>query len=232
MKLVLDKNGVFADLNFEDLVDACDYNKYIPRTTGVYALLNENKEVIYIGKSVCLKKRIYQHMEKKGGGRDKEKIEKIKEETKYITYCEIPLSIEVDIYETLLIDYFKPIYNIDKLYLSKNNNGHSKSLNKSKENFQEKIKLIEIEKRKVEREKLKQIINNKRKDDFLQFDPDLKIFLIEFFKINKGVNVSIQTLKMICENNGYETNVIGTCYNLTQLKELGIVFKKGYFICE
>lgn len=216
MNLELDKSGVFADLNFVDLIKASEY-KCIPPSTGIYVLLNIEMDVIYVGKSVNLFKRIYQHIETKSGSSRFDRSKKIREETEFITYCEIPLSIEIDIFETLLIDYFKPVCNVDKLYLGKTN--ESKHI-KSKY-----IKGENIEKNK----RVESAILKKKEEDMKKFDVGLKTFLIDFFKANKGVNVSIQTLKTICENNGYETNVIGTCFNLMQLKKIGVVYEKGYF---
>lgn len=191
------ENKIFNDLDFVDFIKPDEYKNVPKKISGVYILLNKNSECIYVGKSVCVRKRLYHHY--KGLSRN-DRTQNIMQETEFITYCEIPLAYELDLYETLLINHFKPLYNVDKLYEIK-----SRAINKVIETKKE----IEVEK------------FNKS---------DLKDFLIKFFKINKGVEVSVATLKMICENNGYDVNILGTCHSLTQLKDLDIVYKNGCFV--
>lgn len=192
---ILNENEVLKNLVFEELMNFEDYKNISSKSMGVYILFNEKKEPLYIGKSNQLKNRLSQHFR---GDHNIKKSENIKEETKYMTYCEIPSELEMDIYETIIISYLKPIYNSDKLY-------------------------------ETERTSIKEIMKSIGREHKKYFDISLEEFIIKFFKLNKGVEVSVQTLKLICENNGFKSNGIGTCFSLTKLRDSEITFKHGHF---
>lgn len=193
-EMKISNEDVFNDLDFSELINFDKYNS-APKSIGVYVLYNKSNQVIYVGKSVNLKKRLYEHFK---GFKDDEKSRGIREETQFFAYCEIPLTFELDIYETILINYFKPIYNVDKLY---DNRGSS----------------------------VPRIMKVKKDVEIRDFSLSLEEFLINFFRVNKGVEVGLHTLRMVCENNGFDSNVVGTCFSLCQLKESGIVYENGKF---
>lgn len=78
----------------------------IPEKIGVYLLKDKNNKVIYVGKSVNLKKRIKQHLESKSL-----KTKKLLEETKSIEILELNSEVEAILKEAELIKKFDPTYN-------------------------------------------------------------------------------------------------------------------------
>ncbi|RIJ64154.1 GIY-YIG nuclease family protein [Rummeliibacillus sp. POC4] len=104
-------------LNKFKLVEITKFENYksAPRSQGVYILLDQLCEVIYVGKSNNLRKRLTAHFRDYISARTL-KSSIIKERTKYITYCEILEAFETDMYETWLISHFKPVLNTDKLF--------------------------------------------------------------------------------------------------------------------
>lgn len=74
----------------------------------IYALIDENKQCLYIGKTQDLKRRIQSHV---GGNSNipEECVSKIK----YVKYLSFLTKSDMDIYEIYLINYYAPPYNID-----------------------------------------------------------------------------------------------------------------------
>lgn len=74
----------------------------------VYKLLDENKEVLYVGKSKRFKHRIYDHL------RGNSHIgKKCKDLIKYVEYLEFPNECDMNIFEICAISYYQPPYNIE-----------------------------------------------------------------------------------------------------------------------
>ena len=87
-----------------------------PKLSGIYFLLNDEKRIIYIGKSSnCIRQRIFMHLitnpSKYTSERELMKFNLKRHYTKYITYIELNKK-DLDLSEILLIKKFKPKYNI------------------------------------------------------------------------------------------------------------------------
>lgn len=91
----------------------------IPHAPGVYRFLNEENEVVYVGKAIDLKKRVSSYFRKQKG-RSK-RLEKLVESTVDIDYTVVDSELEALILETNLIKSFRPKYNVlmkdDKSYV-------------------------------------------------------------------------------------------------------------------
>lgn len=107
---------------------------------GVYYLYNKDEVLIYIGKSKNVKSRIKQHF---ASSRFKADIFKI-------SYFIVETSVELDIYETYLIDKFKPIHNIGKTFYKTDERDELRRKQKRLEisKKEEKLQKQEEEKRK------------------------------------------------------------------------------------
>ena len=90
------------------LVSASLYRS-LPTVSGVYQFLNENDNVIYVGKAINLKKRVSSYFSSNILG---EKTKKLVTEIKKIRTIEVTSEIEAFLLEERLIKKYKPIYNI------------------------------------------------------------------------------------------------------------------------
>jgi len=84
--------------------------KKIPPTPGVYLFFGKNKEVLYIGKSSSLKKRISSYFQKKYHA---PRIRSLVSQIKDVDYITTSSSAEALIYEANLIKEKRPKYNIE-----------------------------------------------------------------------------------------------------------------------
>jgi len=99
----------------------------LPSTTGVYYIHKENGDIIYIGKSRNIKKRVNQHFTGKS-----RKSKKIQAEVFTVTYDETGSELIASIKESEEVKINKPVYNHAQkktifpwaIYLNKNNEGY------------------------------------------------------------------------------------------------------------
>ena len=85
----------------------------IPNTTGIYFMYNENKELMYIGKTIHLNSRVADHLTGRTHTSD------ICHNFNYIKYIEIDNEELLDDYETYYINLYKPKLNVSKVYTYK-----------------------------------------------------------------------------------------------------------------
>ncbi|WP_407653228.1 GIY-YIG nuclease family protein [Alicyclobacillus acidoterrestris] len=81
----------------------------IPSVSGIYHFMSRQKESLYIGKSLNLSRRIKSHIAGSTNTRDVHK---------YFEYVEcyfIDDALQMEIYETYMINIFKPKFNVDKV---------------------------------------------------------------------------------------------------------------------
>lgn len=78
----------------------------LPCTAGVYFFYDENERLIYVGKSINIKKRVQQHF----SGKDRKSV-KIQLFTKRIAFEIMGSELISLLYESDLIKKFQPIYN-------------------------------------------------------------------------------------------------------------------------
>ena len=107
----------------------------LPSTTGVYYIHKENGDIIYIGRSRNIKKRVNQHFTGKS-----RKSKKIQNDVFTVTYDETGSELIASIKESEEVKINKPVYNHAQkktifpwaIYLSKNQEGYlSLSLHKT-----------------------------------------------------------------------------------------------------
>ena len=88
--------------------------------SGVYLFYNDNKEVVYIGKTtICLKQRIHHHiinsinkyLLNRGDQEESFKLYK-RSKYKYLSFIEVDKG-DTHFVESYLINEYKPIYNIE-----------------------------------------------------------------------------------------------------------------------
>jgi len=128
IKFELPSNLINVNILKEDYNSTLSFNNYSlrsksdinysinPKLSGVYFLLNNQKEIIYIGKaSNCIRQRILSHLitepSKYTSERELMKLNLKRQYTKYITYIELNKK-DLDLTEILLIKKFKPVYNV------------------------------------------------------------------------------------------------------------------------
>jgi len=85
-------------------------NKQIPESPGSYQFLDKNNNIIYIGKAVNLKKRIFSYWRKSANLSSAKK--KMLLEIKKVEWIETETEIEAFLLESNLIKKFQPYYNI------------------------------------------------------------------------------------------------------------------------
>lgn len=105
--------------NFSELIDVSDYKHLSPKSKniGIYFLYNENKELIYIGKSsCCIRGRLCNHLitETPRPYDDfwNNLILNRRKDIKYFAYSIIEKE-NVEMVEAFLIRKFKPKYNLE-----------------------------------------------------------------------------------------------------------------------
>lgn len=87
-----------------------DKIKSLPLDSGVYIMLDEDKEILYIGKAKCLRKRVLQYFS--SYGTSTEKIMALMNRVKDLNYIITPTEIDALVLENNLIKKHKPYYNI------------------------------------------------------------------------------------------------------------------------
>ncbi|MCK5451034.1 MAG: excinuclease ABC subunit UvrC [Candidatus Omnitrophica bacterium] len=85
--------------------------KELPHTPGVYKFLNKQKEIIYIGKAIDLKKRVGSYFQR-SRVRDN-RLERLVSEVKDVEFVSASSEAEALIYEAGLIKDHSPKYNIE-----------------------------------------------------------------------------------------------------------------------
>ncbi|MDA3891528.1 MAG: exonuclease domain-containing protein [Salinivirgaceae bacterium] len=115
-ELLLSKNEAFAEAADPEkykLLKGIDSSLHreilakLPEAIGVYYFYDEHKNLIYIGKSINIKKRTAQHLRNSGGRKALEMREKVNEITFELTGSELVALLK----ESEEIKQFKPIYN-------------------------------------------------------------------------------------------------------------------------
>lgn len=77
----------------------------------VYKFVDDNNQIIYIGKTIRLLARMVQHFKT-----DSHLTDECYDNVKYIFYCSLKTKVEMDIYEIYLIDKYRPQYNKKSVY--------------------------------------------------------------------------------------------------------------------
>ena len=98
----------------------------IPTTKGIYFMYNENKELMYIGKTIHLNSRVADHLAGRTHTSD------ICHNFNYIKYIEIDNELLLDDYETYFINSYKPKLNVSKVqtyHSERYNPKYNKNLN-------------------------------------------------------------------------------------------------------
>lgn len=77
----------------------------------VYKFIDDNHQIIYIGKTIRLVARMVQHFKA-----DNHLTDECRDKVKYIFYSSLRTNAEMDIYEIYLIDKYRPQYNTKSVY--------------------------------------------------------------------------------------------------------------------
>jgi len=77
----------------------------------VYKFVDDNNQIIYIGKTIRLPARMVQHFKT-----DHHLPYECYDNVKYVFYCSLKTKVEMDIYEIYLIDKHRPQYNQKSIY--------------------------------------------------------------------------------------------------------------------
>jgi len=88
-----------------------DKIKLLPDLPGIYIFKNEKDEIIYVGKAIKLKKRVYSYFRVSNQNKY-EKVRRIAEETQKMDFIVVQNENEALVLEANLIYENKPIYNI------------------------------------------------------------------------------------------------------------------------
>lgn len=83
------------------------------RNKGVYVLRDVDNDVLYVGKSIRLYKRLTDHINARG---DSQRFSHLIDN---ITIYFVVEDYEIDIYESFAINHFKPTFNRDKVFYHK-----------------------------------------------------------------------------------------------------------------
>lgn len=111
--------------------------KQLPRTMGIYMIYGADNILIYAGKTQNIKTRMTTHMQIYRGL------------VSHISYFFVDNRVDLDIYETYVINTLKPLYNSAKLWYQLD----EKFDKEQKEKLERRIKLISDKKQKIEDEK-------------------------------------------------------------------------------
>ncbi|NBG87868.1 GIY-YIG nuclease family protein [Isachenkonia alkalipeptolytica] len=85
--------------------------KNLPRSPGVYRFIDQQGEVLYIGKSVNLKSRVNSYFQNKGEGEGPEKLLRMQGFITFIEVTPTPTELEAEWLEQALIERHHPQYN-------------------------------------------------------------------------------------------------------------------------
>lgn len=77
----------------------------------VYKFVDNNNQIIYIGKTIRLQARMVEHFIT-----DSHLTDECYDNVKYVFYCSFKTNAEMDIYEIYLIDKYRPQYNKKSVY--------------------------------------------------------------------------------------------------------------------
>ncbi|WP_378952600.1 GIY-YIG nuclease family protein [Pelosinus sp. sgz500959] len=103
------------DRNYYALAKEKRAEKYKQKSNAndyvVYKFIDDNNQIIYVGKTIRLPARMVQHFKA-----DSHLTDECYDNVKYIFYSSLKTKVEMDIYEIYLIDKFRPQYNIKSLY--------------------------------------------------------------------------------------------------------------------
>lgn len=77
----------------------------------VYKFVDDNNQIIYIGKTIRLQARMVEHFIT-----DSHLTDECYDNVKYVFYCSFKTNAEMDIYEIYLIDKYRPQYNKKSVY--------------------------------------------------------------------------------------------------------------------
>lgn len=102
----------------------------------VYKLMNYRKEVLYVGKTNKLTRRINQHLEKRNKG-----TAEIADEIKYVEYIVLENELEMSLYEIYYINKYSPLFNTLDNYLEPICDFNIK--NKKWINYSDKVNLLD-----------------------------------------------------------------------------------------
>ncbi len=111
---------------------------YIPPDVGgIYRIYDKSDKLLYIGKSKKIQYRIRQHLRGLNSG-----TEDVKHHFFIVKCFYVECPMEIDIYETYLINTLKPPLNIDKVYTYESSRNDPEYLNykpSREEKLQEKL---------------------------------------------------------------------------------------------
>jgi len=82
-----------------------------PNDYFVYKFVDDNNQIIYIGKTIRLPARMVQHFKT-----DRHLTDECYDNVKSVFYCSLKTNAEMDIYEIYLIDKYRPHYNQKSVY--------------------------------------------------------------------------------------------------------------------
>lgn len=112
-------------LNSAQVFNFANVRKLPSKINAVYFFYNKNMELLYIGKTNSLKRRLSEHIKRMTN------TKAFIHEVKFFCYLKANNGYETEIYETYAINTFKPKYNKMKVY---NIDGwQEQKINKSKE---------------------------------------------------------------------------------------------------
>jgi len=86
----------------------------LPKIGGVYLLYTEYSS-LYAGKTDNLQRRLFEHSSGRGSVEVYRWLSEFKEESIYVSYIIEEEPIRRDIYESYILEKYRPRYNVDKL---------------------------------------------------------------------------------------------------------------------
>lgn len=196
MCISLDVSGLL----FTELKNSQLFRYYIPKTNGIYLLFDSSHELVYIGKTKNLYKRVNDHLSGKTHTVD------FHNHFKYVKLTEIKCELLTDIYETYLINEFRPIYNKSKVF--ETNMIFDKNKNIS-------IKLSDNE-----------IITSKYQDEIMKQIRSLGEEINNLLKNNRYYLSSFSYISRKDNKHFYYPN---ERFFKEELKAMGILYKEGFF---
>ncbi|NQV42286.1 MAG: GIY-YIG nuclease family protein [Candidatus Marinimicrobia bacterium] len=103
-------HGLPIAINMDIAPQLYQYQKKLPKTSGVYLFLDERKYPLYIGKSVNLRSRVASYL--RNAKAQEERIQRMVHEARSLKFVETETELMALLLEDSLIKKYLPVYNI------------------------------------------------------------------------------------------------------------------------
>ncbi|MFE7083240.1 hypothetical protein [Priestia megaterium] len=167
-----------------------------PTYGGIYALYSKEGILLYVGKTMCFRQRLHLHY-----------YQKLKNFYHFIEFYKIDLEVDRDIYETYLINKWKPLFNDKKTWSYKSHYKKIDQIKDVKELPLDGVKIIDISTINTT-----EIMKKKRITPLVVTDDDFVNLATQCFK---WTNININAYRKSMHKSDVRKCLNGQGYSIT-----------------